>query len=197
MWLPSFFRTKDVPFERKFNQHDTGVFRTPDAPVLEAKAEHLVFIYDNMMKDRAEYALISDLVKDNCFLGPALALLHVECYISKFTNKIIAFPAFNGPRPSWTTNQAPIRGHIFKMPAMGIFELDKMYGNNVYSKREETLCEVWNKKIRNGQCIDLAWIYLGIPDKWELNVYREWEPLQINDHNKYTPEKHYYHSSRR
>lgn len=167
---------------------------TPDAPAMEAQKEHLVFIYDEMMKDRVEYPLIESLTLD--FLGPALALTYVECYISKLTGKIIAFHACNGPRPSWTTNSAPIRGHLFKMKPKAIFELDGMYGNNVYSKREETLCEVWNKKIRNGIYIDIAWMYLGIPERWELNVYREWEPLKINNHNRYTPEKHYYHSSR-
>lgn len=170
---------------------------TPDAPAMEAKGEHLIFIYDNMMYDRIEYALIEHLVMEDGYLGPALALIHVECYISKYSEKIIAFRAGNGPRPAWTTNSAPIRGHLFVMKPNAIFELDGLYGNNVYSKREETLCEVWNKKIRNGKSIDIAWIYLGIPEKWELNVYREWEPLKINQPNRYTPEKHYYHSSRR
>lgn len=198
MWFRSFRKPRELTFEEKFNQHDTGVFMTPDAPAMEAQKDHLVFIYDEMMKDRPEDAIISHLIISS--MGPGLALVSVETYVNKTTGKVIAFPAHNGSRPIWSDKKgsysAPIRGHLFLMKSNSIFELDSIYGNNVYYRRSQETCEAWNNKVKNKPYLEIAWIYLGIPERWDIDGGYEWEPLKINHRNHFTEEDHYYYSSR-
>lgn len=195
MWFDRLLHPKkDLPFDVKFNKHETGVFMTPDAPAMETKPHHLVFIYDDMMYNRPEYPAISYLVMQ-C-LGTGLAEISVEAYISRETGRVIAMPAHNGARPNWSRKdgayRARIRGNIFKMLPTAIKELDKLFGNNVYFQREEVVCDVW----RGNPEIVEAWVYLAIPDKWPIDGGYEWQPLRINGHNCFTAQDHYYHTFR-
>jgi|SRR5882672_3314287 len=196
MRLPSFLR-KDTPFEKRFNQHDTGAFMTPDAPALEAKVEHLVFIYDDMMFNRAEYPAIEHLVVEH--MGPGLAFVSVEAYISKDTGRVIAMLSDRQERAVWSDHQgsyaAHIRGSLFKVKPKAFLELDSIYANNIYCKRHEIICDLWKRR-SNTQLLDKAWTYLAIPERWELDGGYEWRPLNINKHNYFAEEPHYYHSSR-
>lgn len=189
-------QNKESNFERKFNKHDTGVFRTPDAPALEAKGEHLVFIYDDMMFYRSEYPIIEPLVLE--YVGPGMALLDVEAFISKDTGKVIAVIANgSGKRPIWSDHQglykAHIRGCVFKVNHSAVKELDKLYGNNIYYQRHEIICDVWKRR-HNRVSYRMAWMYIGIPEQWELDAGYHWEPLHINPSNYFAPECHYYHN---
>src|SRR5262249_25250163 len=130
-------------------------------------------------------------------VGPGLADLPVKAYIDKETGKVVAFAADDDNIPEWATHKigssAPIRGFVIVVNSDNLFELDRVMGNSIYFRRVEAICELW--RFRNGpQCIQPAWIYLGIPDRWDVDAGYKWQPLKILNKHFFCERSHYYHS---
>lgn len=189
-----------------------GVYHTPDTPEIEAKTGHLVFIYDDMMKDRKDFVVIKDLISAHA--GRAFAQIAVEAYTSVKTGKVIAFLSNKDGVPSWAnqtgSQAAPIRGDLYLVPTKSMFALDKLFYNEIYCERIQVDCDRWRYKTywsqlhnrthvtKLGSNTYKAWIYLGIPEMWDLDGGYMWKPLQIyKSRNQFKPETYYYHSYRR
>lgn len=180
--------------------------RTPDAPILNQKDAHLVFLYDCR-----EWRSIRDLLSGFC--GRAFTAVDMEAYESNVTGRIIAFKSHNGSLPAWSTCQAnnpgaPLRGELWLVPTRTIFELDKLYGNEVYYNRVEIDITHYKHKAYESLTHDRmhvtpdvqrrikAWIYLGVPEEWGIDAGYHWSPLRLRRSKNKEPKVFYYHSYR-
>lgn len=217
--IPTFIRrihdtrkAKNIITDIRENFMINGAFHTPDAPEIEAKVGHLVLFYDDMMKDRKEFSTISEYVHGH--VGRAFANIAVEAYISTKTGKVIAFLSNKDSVPTWANQvgaeAAPIRGDVYLVNPQAIFVLDKLFGNNVYCERVLVDCDRWRYKTYWSEFYNRthktplnfntikAWIYLGIPEKWDIDGGYTWKPLHIyRSRNKFKPDTYYFHSYRR
>lgn len=190
----------------RWRHNGHGEWTTPDAPLIEAKDAHLVFLYDCK-----EWRSIKDLLSG--FVGRAFTDINVEAFVSKKTGRVIAFPSHNGAKPVWSDCQrnnpgCPIRGELWLVPSKTIFELDRFYGNRVQYMRTEIPCTGWRHKSyfsethnRTHVTSDVprpmkAWIYLGVPEEWDIDAGYNWEPLRIRHSKNKEPHAFYYHSYR-
>lgn len=183
-----------------------GESKTPDAPLINSKDAHLIFLYDVK-----EHRNIMDLLAARC--GRAFSCLDVEAFENNDTGRVVAFKSHNGSLPAWSDCQAnnpgaPIRGELWLVPSSTIFELDRYYGNEVYYKRIEIDITQWRHKTYRSPTHDRthvtsdvqrfgkAWIYLGIPEAWAIDAGYSWSPLRLRKSKNKEPHKFYYHSYR-
>ena len=182
------------------------VSRTPDAPHINAKRSHLVFLYDCR-----EWKSLHDLLEG--FYGRGFTVSNMEAFENNNTGRVIAFNSHNGALPKWTMCQAnnpgaPLRGELWLVPSKAIFELDKFYANGVMYRR--VLIDVMQNRHKSYkslthdrthvtddvQRVEKAWVYLGIPEAWDVDAGFLWKPLQLRKSKNKEPHVFYYHSYR-
>lgn len=199
-----FKRKRQMKKAKQFiDNHDS---RTPDAPLINQKDAHLVFLYDCR-----EWRSIHDLLAGFC--GRAFTTVDMEAFESNLTGRVIAFKSHNGSLPVWSDCQknnpgAPLRGELWLVPSKTIFELDKFYGNGIYYQRVEIDCTSYRHKVyeslthnRMHVTSDIpreikAWIYMAIPDAWDVDAGYTWSPLRLRKSKNKEPKTFYYHSYR-
>jgi len=195
---------EDISANHRYNGN--GAYTTPDAPAISSKRAHLVFLYDyNIWKE------MQDLLVGRA--GRAFTNINVEAFVSNRTGKVIAFHSRNEPKPTWSDCQAnnpglPIRGELWLVSPKSIFKLDKFYGNRVHCLREEIVCTGWRHKsyysklhnrihiTKSVQRTIKAWVYLGIPEQWDIDAGYNWKPLKIRQSKNKEPLYFYYHTYR-
>lgn len=201
-----FNRKRQMNKASKFLADHKENCRTPDAPLINQKDAHLVFLYDCR-----EWRSIHDILAG--FYGRAFTAVNMEAFERRGTGRVVAFKSHNGALPAWSTSQrnnpgAPLRGELWIVPAKTIFELDTFYGNGLYFNRVEIDCthhrhKVYESLTHNRMHVTpdaqrkvKAWIYLGIPEAWDVDAGYNWTPLRLRHSKNKEPKSFYYHSFR-
>lgn len=191
---------------KKFLEDHQENSRTPDAPLINRKDAHLVFLYDCR-----EWRSLRDILAG--FYGRAFTAVDLEAYERRDTGRVVAFKSHNGSLPAWSMSQlnhpgAPLRGELWLVPSQTIFELDKFYGNGLFFQRVEIDCTHHRHKTYQSLTHDRmhvtsdvqrklkAWIYLGIPEAWNVDAGYNWTPLRLRKSKNKEPHAFYYHSFR-
>ena len=155
-------------------QNNTQIHRTPDIAALERRSHHLLFVYDETLRDHPRKDILQD-CEELCtaFTTEDFALwkfkLGIESYPIALENEFK------------TVRSAKIKGKLYKVYSSKFLELDLHKVNGVEFTRLRTTLRVpyhyrgwteWYKE--HGKAVPppkqeqtlRAWMYVGISDYW-------------------------------
>lgn len=168
---------------------------TPDISRLCQYEGHLLFVADELMRQRRKH----DLIRDCEFKGAAITsspLAMVMKDQGKLSFPVILDTKSADDRPYWA-KLCQIKGELFAVPTSTIVLLDKAKENRVSFLRQKITIDLtyrkqlWNR--RDGWHLSSeiihkqeVWTYLGVPTYWNP---------QINEMNSFQPAKRFHPNS--
>lgn len=193
----SWFKKKhivDLPTPDWIQEQHDKVKHTADAPYLERKEKHLLFVPDELMQRHREHHRL----EEPTFLGTG------------FTNDTFSFFKYRNsgsPVPIALDRQfqsnpySIIKGELYFVSPDNLIDIDYYKENEVQFIREKRIINIPFRPSRHpwveGISQVSAWMYLAIPAVWEdqLDGGYEFNPVRLFESRRQIF-RHYYHYTR-
>jgi hypothetical protein len=203
-------KVEEIFRRREFLHKLEGVYTTPDAARIQSRNHWMVFVFDDLMRDRPQHGIIQRF--DPLYAGKGFSERNVKSWRNTITGQVIAFDAADEEIPVWSepnrknASPIPVRGECFIFPSRNIFELDKIMRNRIDFVRTGIFVTRWRYYThvcpQTGKCVntqhlpvsDPAWMYMAHPERFAIDA-STWEPLSFYpSRNEFKPRYYSFHN---